>query len=131
MNLEKWLDKLERESKALKQGFYQAATKIPLYSRSAKITTIPNTLSGYWSVPSNGTERVLVTLTTKKRIPTIAQLELKASSGSVSRVRRTNYAHGAQWVICRYGLDPWQPTTYDVVVHSMLDGDLTLKNIGA
>ena len=36
MNLEKWLDKLERESKALKQGFYQAATKIPLYSRSAK-----------------------------------------------------------------------------------------------
>lgn len=67
MNLEKWLDKLERESKALKQGFYQAATKIPLYSRSAKITTIPNRLSGYWSVPTNNTERVLVTLTTKKK----------------------------------------------------------------
>ena len=130
MSVERWLSMLERESKALKQGFYQSATKISLYSYSAKITTTPNTLSGAGGFHFNGTERVLVTLTTKRRVPTIAQLEVRASARAASRVRRTNYTHGAQWVIYRNGLKPWHPTDYEVLVHSMLEGEISIRNIG-
>lgn len=131
MNIEKWLARLENESKALKQGFYQPATSIPLHTRSTSITTIPNVLSGFYAQPTNATERVLVTFTTKAKMPTIAQLEMKSSAGAKSRVRRTNYAHGAQWVIYRDSITPWAPTSYEFTVHSMLDGELKAENVGA
>lgn len=130
-NTEKWLNKLERESKALKQGFYQSAAKIPLHTKVARITTVPNVVSGQWAVPSNATERVLVTFTTKGKKPTVAQLEMKSSAGARSHVRRSNYAYGAQWVVYRDGPAPWSPTDYEFVVHSMLDGSLSVENIGA
>jgi hypothetical protein len=120
-SIEKWLNKLEAESKALKQGFYQSATKIPLHTRTARATTTPNAYA---------MERILVTFTTKSRKPTIAQLEIKSNGGAVSRVRRTNYAHGAQWVVYRFSPSPWVPTNYEFVVHSMMDGVLSARNMG-
>lgn len=122
MNIEKWLARLENESKALKQGFYQPATNIPLHTRSTSITTTPN--------GTYGTERVLVTFTTHSRKPTIAQLEIKSSSDAASSVRRTNYANGAQWVVYQSGSSPWVPTDYEFVVHSMMDGVLLARNMG-
>lgn len=121
-SIEKWLNKLEAESKALKQGFYQSATNIPLHTRSTSITTTPN--------GTYGTERVLVTFTTHSRKPTIAQLEIKSSSDAASSVRRTNYANGAQWVVYQSGSSPWVPTDYEFVVHSMMDGVLSARNMG-
>lgn len=120
-SVEKWLNKLEVESKALKQGFYQSATRIPLHTRAARATTTPNAYA---------MERTLVTFTTKSRKPTIAQLEIKSNGGAVSRVRRTNYAHGAQWVVYRFSPSPWAPTDYEFVVHSMMDGVLSVRNMG-
>lgn len=121
-SIEKWLNKLEAESKALKQGFYQSATKIPLHTRTARATTTPN--------GTYGIERVLVTFTTHSRKPTIAQLEIKSSSDAASSVRRTNYANGAQWVVYQFGPSPWMPTDYEFVVHSMMDGVLSVRNMG-
>ena len=121
-SVEKWLNRLEVESKALKQGFYQSATKIPLHTQVTRATTTPN---------ADAMERILVTLTTKSRKPTIAQLEIKSNGGAVSRVRRTNYAHGAQWVVYRFSPSPWAPTDYEFVVHSMMDGTLSARNMGA
>lgn len=132
---ETWLAALEAESKALKKVFDRAATTMPVYSKTASITTTKNsiTLNFPGSPPSTfeDQERIVVTFNSSTGANTIAKLEMTCSSTFMPIKRQNTFSGGAQWIVTntpsRDGSNNWIPTTYTFTVQSLVDGTLTLS----
>lgn len=119
-NTEKWLEKLEKEAKAMKAGFEQSATNIPIFKSSASIRS---TITA--NVPGE-IRRVRATFMTKNGADAVATVHVRHSSNSpLNRIRRDIYRGGARWIISVYGPD----MDVFVEVQSMVEGTLSLENM--
>lgn len=144
-SVEQELSYLEYEVRALKASFERQASSIPVFNSRAEIATIANLCKYNYYVPEYGEqlnyevydyERIQVTLNTDSGIDTIATLEVSSDTEQPPKVHRVNYRGGARWIVSNIAkLDynnssnPWKPTNYKFVVHSMAEGTLTAENI--
>lgn len=142
MNSEKQISNLETEIKAIKVGFERTALTMPIFTKSTSITTTQNKLEYDYTWGGQqfkygqfGVERLMVTFVSSRGSNTIASLEVKANNIEASpRIQRINYNGGARWVIVgqpNVVYPNWYSTTYDIVVHSMVDGALTVEEMAS
>ena len=132
MDTTEWGRKLE--SSAIKQAFNRAATTIPMFTKSASISTSKNAVT--MVTPSSTTtindqERVVITWNTLTGMNTIGTLEIAPNDNpSLPLIRRVAYTGGARWIINNHpdtSTGSWRPTPYSITVHSFVDGTLTLS----
>lgn len=159
MSVEKQIDKLEQELKALKTSFEQSATMMKIYSTEITFSTSMNSIA--FSNPSYdplqwitlvylpkinastscGVEPILVTFNCNKGINTFATLEIEVMTGRSGlrtiTTRRIPYSGGSQWLVTanpNVTLQPsgwytWDPTIIKFVVKSAAEGNLGAKMI--
>lgn len=159
MSVEKDIEKMEQEIKALKASFEQSASMMKIYSTQITFSTSMNSVT--YSNPSYnplqweslvsmpridanthcGVETIVVTFTCSGGINTFATLEIEelvATSGlGVITTTRVPYNGGARWLVTAQpnvtlqpsGWYTWQPTKLRFVVKSAVEGQLGAKMI--
>lgn len=132
INTEIKLRNLQKEARALKATFEQAAGKLPLITKTLSFSTSRN------AVTENGftyddLERAVVTLATASGANTLAKLEVSGNYDTLPVVRRIPFSGGARWIVTTNArIDSsynWTPTTYQFAVQTLANGTLTAKMI--
>lgn len=139
-NVEKQLNALETEARALKIAYEQVATSMPVFTTRLDFTPTKNELIaryGSTSRTENDIERVVLTLDTERGTNTLATLELETNADAAPNIRRVPYKGGARWVITNqprvqsgsWWSGNWLPTTYRFQVQSLVKGSLRAENM--
>lgn len=132
INVEIKLRNLQKEARALKATFEQAAGKLPLITKTLSFSTSRN------AVTENGftyddLERVVVTIATASGANTLAKLEVSGNYDTLPVVRRIPFSGGARWIVTTNArIDSsynWTPTVYQFTVQTLTNGTLTAKMI--
>lgn len=134
MNTERWIAKLEAESKALKQVFDRSATSLPVFTKIATFNTTKNLITtvipGYGPFTQEDQERVVVTFNTTNGSNTIGKLEISTSNQYLPVKRLRIFSGGCQWVVTnspnKDSSGNWLSTSYNFTVQSFVDGSITV-----
>lgn len=142
--VESILTELENESNAMKATFSRSATSLNVYTYKTHIATVPNLLVEHIGNEINsmyGPERICITFRTKSGANTIAKLEFNSDYIGIGfgvafrfrTIRRARFSGGARWIITsppKYTEDSsWSPINYNIAVHSIVEGTLTVENM--
>ena len=141
-NTESELSKLEKEIDAMKTSFEQAASTMPIFTKTAYLTTTQNLLEYEYTYQGsdlkytmNAPERVEVKFDTSRGSNTIATLEIEVNNTKASPVvQRVEYSGGAKWIVTgqpNMVYPNWYATEYTFTVHSMVDGILSVENMSS
>ena len=135
-SIQEQIQKLQLEAAAIKASFEQSATQIPVHTKSLGFSTSRNKLTTHYPGGSqyedSGVERVVVTFASVNGADTIATLEVSTDNPNQLNIRRSIYSGGAQWVVSarpKSENNSWSPTNYTFKVHSLIDGDLSAKDV--
>ena len=134
--VEKQLETLESELKALKITFNRASSSLEIYANLLHFETTPDqvVITGPDAATYYGAERVELTFDALGGVNALAVLEMTGNynSGVIYRppiVRRVPYIGGARWIIESWPYGGGTPIEYDFTVVSNVDGVLSAKMI--
>lgn len=138
-SLQRQLNELDREIKALKTVYDKTATNLPTFTKRLTFNTLENKMvekySDGYEYEFSGEERIIVEFRTNSGSNTLADLEFTFSQDGffVPKFHRIPFAGGVAWEV--NGMpdsdeyNNWKATTYNFTVNSVVDGTLTARMI--